>query len=29
MPSFPVYEHVNGDQLVAPVLLKCLISYQF
>jgi hypothetical protein len=27
--EFPVYEHVNGDQLVAPVLLKCLISYQF
>jgi len=27
--EFPVYAHVNGDQLIAPVLLKCVISYQF
>jgi hypothetical protein len=27
--ELPVYAHVNGDQLVAPVLLKCVISYKF
>ena len=27
--EFPVYAHVNGNQLVAPVLVKCVISYQF
>jgi hypothetical protein len=27
--EFPVYAHVNGDQLVAPVLVKCVISYMF
>jgi hypothetical protein len=27
--EFPVYQHVNGNQLVAPVLIKFIISYKF
>jgi len=27
--EFPVYEHVNGNQLVAPVLFKLVAAYSF
>lgn len=27
--ELPVYAHVNGDQLIAPVLIKCVVSYKF
>lgn len=27
--SVPVYQHVTGDQLVAPVLYKAMVSYDF
>jgi hypothetical protein len=27
--ELPVYQHVNGNQLVAPVLVKCVVSYRF
>ena len=27
--ELPVYEHVNGNQLVAPVLIKLIVSVKF
>jgi len=27
--AFPVYEHVNGQQLTAPLLAKAMVSYSF
>jgi hypothetical protein len=27
--EFPVYQHVNGNQVVAPVLVKCVFTYMF
>jgi hypothetical protein len=27
--EFPIYQHVNGQQLTAPYLLKTIVSYDF
>jgi len=27
--TFPIYQHVNGDQIVSPVLVSAILSYSF